>query len=339
MSRRIKVGIILLAMLLLYSGTVFALSATSNKVDIIDGDKKISTNTFCETVGELLESKGIELEPDTILNVSLDDEITDKMCIEIKRAVMVFVTIDDTQRLVRTTKETVQEVLDEAVGHLDGGYKVLSAKLSDQIYPLMDIKLTTEYSLTVEIKSEVPFPKETKETDALLKGKTRVIQQGINGEKSVKKEVFYKGNDRISETILAENTIIEATPEITEIGTYVEPPKNLVPLSATTVSKVKYNKPEMTYSRVITMNASAYTTDNGDSGPITATGERCRVGLVAVDPKVIPLGTMLYIENYGVARAADTGGAIKGNKIDLYFNTYSEVYNFGRRNIKVYVLE
>jgi len=67
-------------------------------------------------------------------------------------------------------------------------------------------------------------------------------------------------------------------------------------------------------------------------------------GVVAVDPKVIPLGTKLYIESpdgsyvYGCAVAGDTGGAIKGNRIDLFMDTYSECMQFGRRTMNVYIL-
>ena len=70
-----------------------------------------------------------------------------------------------------------------------------------------------------------------------------------------------------------------------------------------------------------------------------------QVGAVAVDPKVIPLGTRLYIEapdgswTYGKAIAADTGGSIKGNKVDLYMESYDEAIRFGRRPAKVYILE
>ena len=72
---------------------------------------------------------------------------------------------------------------------------------------------------------------------------------------------------------------------------------------------------------------------------------KVRYGVVAVDPRVIPLGSRLYIEAengtwiYGTAVAADTGGAIKGNKIDLYVESYSDAINFGRRKAKVYILE
>ena len=78
---------------------------------------------------------------------------------------------------------------------------------------------------------------------------------------------------------------------------------------------------------------------------ITATGTRAKVGTIAVDPRVIPLGTKVYVEglygakNYGYATAEDTGGAIKGQIIDLYFNTHRETINWGRQQVKVYILK
>jgi len=89
------------------------------------------------------------------------------------------------------------------------------------------------------------------------------------------------------------------------------------------------------------MSASAYDTSQqtipGGSG-ITATGVPAEYGIVAVDPRVIPLGTYVFIEGYGVALAADTGGAIKGNRIDLCFDSRSEALAFGRRKVKVHIL-
>jgi len=71
----------------------------------------------------------------------------------------------------------------------------------------------------------------------------------------------------------------------------------------------------------------------------TATGLRARKGIVAVDPRLIPLGTKLYIEGYGQALAADTGGWIKGDRIDLCFDSLEECYRYGRRKIYVYLVE
>lgn len=91
------------------------------------------------------------------------------------------------------------------------------------------------------------------------------------------------------------------------------------------------------------MNASAYTAYcNGCSG-ITATGLDLRsnpgLKVVAVDPRVISLGSKVYVEGYGYAVAADTGGAIKGNKIDLFMPNKQDALNWGRRTIPVTILE
>ena len=72
---------------------------------------------------------------------------------------------------------------------------------------------------------------------------------------------------------------------------------------------------------------------------ITASGIPVRPGIVAVDPRVIPLGTWLYVEGYGIALAADKGGAIKGNRIDLFYESTKVVDRYGRKTVKVYVLD
>ncbi len=89
------------------------------------------------------------------------------------------------------------------------------------------------------------------------------------------------------------------------------------------------------------MVATAYYSGGGNlcGDGITAIGLRVRKGIVAVDPSVIPLGTRLYIPGYGEALAADTGGAIKGDRIDLAFDSLADCYRFGRRRIRVYLVE
>ncbi|MDD5658484.1 MAG: 3D domain-containing protein [Actinomycetota bacterium] len=89
------------------------------------------------------------------------------------------------------------------------------------------------------------------------------------------------------------------------------------------------------------MVATAYFSGGGgiNGNSITAIGLRTKKGIVAVDPKIIPLGTKLYIPGYGEALAADTGGWIKGNRIDLVFDSLEECYRYGRRKIKVYLVQ
>jgi 3D (Asp-Asp-Asp) domain-containing protein len=89
----------------------------------------------------------------------------------------------------------------------------------------------------------------------------------------------------------------------------------------------------------IEMLATAYTADCAGCGGMTAIGRRAGYGIVAVDPRVIPLGTRLYIAGYGIAVAGDTGGAIVGDRIDLGFDTERDAMLFGRRSVTVYRLK
>lgn len=103
--------------------------------------------------------------------------------------------------------------------------------------------------------------------------------------------------------------------------------------------QVETSRGAETYVDAFTMEASAYLPSDGNGDGITALGIPATYGVAAVDPRVIPLGTRLYIEGYGEAIAADTGGAIRGGKIDLCMESYGEAMNFGRRNVTVYVLK
>ena len=91
--------------------------------------------------------------------------------------------------------------------------------------------------------------------------------------------------------------------------------------------------------RFLTMVATGYSPQEPGLNDHTATGMKAQHGVVAVDPSVIPLGTRLYVEGYGNAIAADTGSAIKGNRIDLCFDTLSECNKYGRRTVKVEILD
>lgn len=97
-----------------------------------------------------------------------------------------------------------------------------------------------------------------------------------------------------------------------------------------------------TRTKVLTMNASAYDPSAGRGKYATGRtkmGIRAGYGVVAVDPRVIPLGTMVYVEGYGIAYACDIGGAIKGNRIDLCLPTNAECIRFGRRKVRVHILK
>lgn len=92
------------------------------------------------------------------------------------------------------------------------------------------------------------------------------------------------------------------------------------------------------YLATYSMSATAYTGHGLTALGLKPVRDPNGLSTVAVDPKVIPLGSKVYVEGYGYAIASDTGGAIKGNKIDLYFNSLEECYSFGRRTVTVHVV-
>ncbi|MCM3708667.1 MULTISPECIES: LysM peptidoglycan-binding and 3D domain-containing protein [Cytobacillus] len=95
--------------------------------------------------------------------------------------------------------------------------------------------------------------------------------------------------------------------------------------------------------KVLNMEATAYTANCEGCSGITATGINLKENpdqkVISVDPNVIPLGTKVHVEGYGEAVAGDTGGAIKGNKIDIFMPSQDDAINFGRKTVKVTILD
>lgn len=112
------------------------------------------------------------------------------------------------------------------------------------------------------------------------------------------------------------------------------PKQRVVIQNSTPVQGEPLDPTEFAVVATLSVEATAYTY----TGNPTATGAYPREGLIAVDPEVIPLGTYLYVEGYGYAIAADTGGAIIGNKIDVFFPSLRECIEWGRRPTQVLLL-
>lgn len=163
------------------------------------------------------------------------------------------------------------------------------------------------------------------------KGSTRVISQGREGLVEQTVVVRRKGARVIGEEIIQQRELVKPQPRVVAVGTR-EPVRVLMT-----------SRGSFRYRKVLTMVATAYEPSERSCGKwadgYTAIGMKAQPGVVAVDPKVIPLRTRLYVEGYGPALAADVGGAIKGNRIDLFFETVKEALDYGRRRVKVYILE
>lgn len=185
-------------------------------------------------------------------------------------------------------------------------------------------------------------------TGRLPKGEVEIVQQGIDGVRDVVYEVVYADGQLVSRQAVEEsgNTSVA---ELAYLGTRVSEAQE-----GDTVSSVVYEEDgggyllmtsgdSLHFSRAVEVKCTAYTAGYDGVGTRTATGTTVRRGVVAVDKRVFPLGSALYVDvksnafQYGMAYAEDTG--MRGEKLDLYMDSYEECIQFGVRKATVYVLD
>lgn len=325
------------AIVLLLSMMITTGFTTIKHVTIDDGSGELRTAvTMKETVSAILAEQDIQIRKGDIVTPALNSEISRDQQISIQRAAQIVLTIDGASTTYYSVAPTVSDFLAEAnitVGEHDG----FNAQLTDSITNGMNLNIdrVNEYHYTVE--EAIPFNVKETPTYSLPKGETNVVQQGQAGILQKEYVIRYENGVRISEEQVSENITQQPVDEIRETG--------LLDVVATSAGNIAVRATHY-------MQATGYDIGYESCGKlpgdplygITATGIRATYGVVAVDPRVIPLGSKLFIQTtdgsytYGYAIAADTGGAIKGNRIDLCFDSRQEALNFGRRNVVVYVL-
>jgi 3D (Asp-Asp-Asp) domain-containing protein len=182
--------------------------------------------------------------------------------------------------------------------------------------------------VAVRTESEaIPYAVKYRFNADLAKGEVKKLFFGETGQILRRySQVFVDG--KLAGENLDEEVRIDAMDAIFEMGPQGFDPK---------AEAVDFNR-----ASVMTLEATAYTPDAGRgkyATGITKTGRKAEYGIVAVDPKVIPLHTLVFVEGYGFAIAADIGGAIKGNRLDVCIESHREAIKWGRKDVKVHVFQ
>lgn len=318
-------------------------NASAKEITITEINEFTGTNesrtvkTRSEKVEEILEEHGVEIEETDRINMPVTDTAEDQDNIIIKRGKRVKIKNGDSEEIATVTTADVTDALVEA-GYVPGEYDQISVggDLADGgTIELVSVSHTDE-TVTETIERGVDYVDDS----TLAKGEERVVDEGYNGTKEVKYGVTYRNGQESVREAVSENVTLEPKNKVIARGTG-EKKRAENNSAASSVSDTGGTVNGHRYKRKITMTATAYTAD----GSRTAMGTTPRYGVVAVDPKVVPLGSKVYVTaadgswTYGIASAEDTGGVIKGNKIDLYHNTEADAMSFGRRSCVVYVLE
>ena len=224
-----------------------------------------------------------------------------------------------------------------------GAQDEMNVKASDAVYDGLVINVD-RVMLRQRTESEtVAFETENQFTYDLKPGESKVIQKGENGTTEYVYEERFVNGTLDKTTKVSETVVKEPVKEIVQKGR-LAPGATMSPLPYDI--ELDKNGVPVHYSKVYTGSATAYTNDRGLCGTTTSIGLKAQVGVVAVDPKVIPYGTELYIVScdgsyvYGYAIAGDTGGAMRAGTaiVDLFMNTYEDCVDFGRRNCNLYVI-
>jgi 3D (Asp-Asp-Asp) domain-containing protein len=235
---------------------------------------------------------------------------------EVQDLKVVQLIVDGQELEITTEKEVVKDILDEAEINLNPEDKTIPEL--DEIVKdnVQVIRVAKE---TVEEKKTLSYTTEERQSEELYKGEKRVLQKGQKGIEKNIYEVTLEDGEEIARDFVKKVRVKEPVTQIVALGT------------RQTVSR---GGTSLKFAEAHTMTATAYT----HTGNRTATGIWPSVGIVAVDPRVIPLGTRLYVDGYGYATAMDVGGKIKGKRIDVFMETKEEALQWGRRQVQVFVL-
>lgn len=320
-------------------------TATKSVSLVVDGEEKtIQTKQWI--LSRLLDEQGISVDEHDRISADLNTQIENGDRFTIDHTLPVLVTADGETKTLYTTGRTVASALEDLNIHVGEDDRVVPA-IEDPIVSDASIQVIRVTKQIEEQTVPLAFETITQDDHNLLKGKEQVVQEGKEGSKLVQTEKVYEDGQLIAESIVGETIVEESVNKVIAVG--VKNPQ-VMALSAESGGEfIPDNGVPTKYNKILnnvtltayTAGASSTGKNPGDEGyGITASGTKVTEGrTIAVDKSVIPMGWWVYIDGIGYRRAEDTGSAIKGNKIDIYFESESYANKFGvKRGYTVYVI-
>ena len=313
-----------------------AADATLRQVTVYDHDRYHHVSTSAFSVYNLMHEIGIALCGASRTNYAPETPIWNGMSVTIERSAPLHIQIDNEAAgsIVIWPNTTVTQVLtqlqnEKGLPFIYGGNYARFVEPNETL-PLQSWQTRLETETVV-----LPYQTHENHTSAVWGGRSHIRQEGSPGEQEIVTEIIYIGGIEQNREIVGDTILTKPVDTIVDIGT------------ARLGARTDVTAPDFHYRRRVRMEATAYTAGYGCTGKhpcdpwygITASGRRVEHGIVAVDRRVIPLGTRLYVEGYGFAIAADVGGAIRGYKIDLFMEDLSDALRFGRRHLYVWILD
>ncbi|MFC0216138.1 ubiquitin-like domain-containing protein [Paenibacillus chartarius] len=320
-------------------------TATKSVSVVVNGqEQQVKTRAF--VLQRLLDEQAITIGAHDRVSADLGAKLTDGMKITIDHAKPIRLTADGETKTVFTTGKTVQSALQElniALGELDKVVPPLETGISEDA-SVQVIRVKKEIA---EVNEAIAFETEKKNDSTILKGKEKVVQEGKEGVLTKTMEKVYEDGVLVAENVVNLEVAQEKVNKVVAVGT--KAPVTVLSASSPDVDAVSKSGKTFNYKQVLNnVSLTAYSAGVASTGKDTDspgygktyTGTTVTEGrTIAVDPKVIPLGWWVYIDGIGFRRAEDIGSAVKGNKIDVYFENESYANRFGTKyGYTVYVI-
>ena len=332
----VRLMIMMIVPVMLMASVSLTAYAQSGYVIYDGADRRVVISEATEP-SEVLSEAGIELSRADIIEMNEDGmrpEIT------VVRNQIIYINNGGQEIVSNTYGQTVGELLEGINLQLNEG-DAIDVSLDTMTYDGMVLNIDRWTTATEYVYEEVPFETEYVQTNKMLKGDEKVATEGVNGELKHTATVTYFNGQEVSREIVATEQTIEPVNQVIKQGTF-EAEKGKLTIKDGVI--VTADGEVYTYKKTMQVKATAYTHTDKGCDMITATGTTVHWGTVAVDPKLIPYGTKMFIVSndgkyvYGLSAAEDCGGSIKGNRIDLYMPTTSQCFSFGVRNCTVYFI-
>ena len=284
-------------------------------------EQNFVTRTSAKTVGEALAdlSKrfGLQIKDVDEVNVPRNTVITDQMEIKVRRTIPILVSADGKSENTYIAPRTVADAL-KKLGIVLGVMDKVSLPLDHMLAANEQVHVVRVAERIETVKSEVPFQIVTQPGDYPVGLPDKIVSRGSNGLQEQTVKLTLEDGKEVDREVLGQRVVVTPSNQVVSRG------------AQTSISR---GGSVINFKRAYVMTATAYC----EPGGTTATGADVRWGIIAVDPSVISLGKNVYVDGYGEARALDTGGAIRGNKIDLYMNSQEAAAAWGVRKVMVYV--
>ncbi len=284
----------------------------------VDGKEVHTRAFFSNTVGDVLTGQDIKIGEYDRVDPSVNSKVKLNQQITVTRAFKVRVIADGESREIITPPIPVKEAITLA-GIEVGAIDVVKTLPTEVTVPDQEIEIIRVSEQEQVLEEATPFQVERTMDNTLEKGLTRTVSPGVEGLARNTVKITYHNGQEVKREVVGSEVVREPQNKVVAMGA---------------ITAVSRGGQDLSFREARYMTASAYTY----TGHRTATGQNPAVGMVAVDPSVVPLGTRMYVEGYGYAVAADTGGSIRGDRLDLFMEDRSQCLSWGRRSVKVYIL-